>query len=347
MMPESGQWFNLPGPEMDVAVSSRARLSRNLMGYLFPPLASKDQEEMASEEILKAFQKLSGGFKIINLDSISPLERRILMERNLISQEFSASPNKVVAISEDEKLSAMINEEDHLRLVCIRSGLALEDVYRQVEKVDSKLESSLHYAASMEWGYLNTSLQNTGTGLRASVMLHLPSLVMEGNVGWALKMAGQMGLQIKGHWGEGENSLGDMYQISNPVSLGLTEREIVETVQSTATTLMEYERKSRAEMLKNRRLELEDGIYRAYGLLAQCRLISSKEAIELLAKVRLGVSLGVLAKPSLEVVTTLMILSQKSHIQKMLDTMDDESDNRLVDYTRAKLLRRALEEGNV
>ncbi len=346
-MPESGQWFNLPGPEMDVAVSSRARLSRNLMGYLFPPLASKDQEEMASEEVLKAFQKLPGGFKIINLDSISPLERRILMERNLISQEFSASPNKVVAISEDEKLSAMINEEDHLRLVCIRSGLALEDVYRQVEKVDSKLEGSLHYAASMEWGYLNTSLQNTGTGLRASVMLHLPALVMEGNVGWALKMAGQMGLQIKGHWGEGENSLGDMYQISNPVSLGLTEREIVETVQSTATTLMEYERKSRAEMLKNRRLELEDGVYRAYGLLAQCRLISSKEAIELLAKVRLGVSLGVLSKPSLEVVTTLMILSQKSHIQKMLDTMDDESDNRLVDYTRAKLLRRALEEGNV
>jgi protein arginine kinase len=138
-----------------------------------------------------------------------------------------------------------------------------------------------------------------------------------------------------------------MYQISNPVSLGLTEREIVETVQSTATTLMEYERKSRAEMLKNRRLELEDGIYRAYGLLAQCRLLSSKEAIELLAKVRLGVSLGVLAKPSLEVVTTLMILSQKSHIQKMLDSMDDESDNKLVDYTRAKLLRRALEEGNV
>ncbi len=346
-MPESGQWFNLPGPEMDVAVSSRARLSRNLMGYLFPPLASKDQEEMASEEILKAFQKLPGGFKVISLDGISPLERRILMERNLISQEFSASPNKVVAISEDEKLSAMINEEDHLRLVCIRSGFALEDVYRQVEKVDSKLEGSLHYAASMEWGYLNTSLQNTGTGLRASVMLHLPALVMEGNVGWALKMAGQMGLQIKGHWGEGENSLGDMYQISNPVSLGLTEREIVETVQSTATTLMEYERKSRAEMLKNRRLELEDGIYRAYGLLAQCRLVSSKEAIELLAKVRLGVSLGVLAKPSLEVVTTLMILSQKSHIQKMLDTMDDESDNKLVDYTRAKLLRRALEEGNV
>jgi protein arginine kinase len=347
MMPESGQWYSMAGPEMDVAVSSRVRLSRNLMGYLFPPMASKDQEELAREEIVSAFEKLPGGFKVISLDSISPLERRILMERNLISQEFSASPNKVVLLSEDEKLSAMINEEDHLRLVCIQSGLALEEVYRKVEKLDSRLEASLHFAASMEWGYLNTSLQNTGTGLRASVMLHLPALVMEGNVGWALKMAGQMGLAIKGHWGEGENSLGDMYQISNPISLGLTEREILETVQSTATTLMEYERKARTEMLKNRRLELEDAIFRAYGLLAQCRLISSKESIELLAKVRLGVSLGVLSKPTLEAVTALMILSQKSHIQKMLDTMDDESDNKLVDYTRAKLLRRALEEGNV
>jgi len=156
-----------------------------------------------------------------------------------------------------------------------------------------------------------------------------------------------MGLAIKGHWGEGDNSLGDMYQISNPVSLGLNEKEIVETVQSTAVSLMDYERKARAEMLKGRRVEMEDAIYRAYGLLSQCRLMSSKEAIELLAKVRLGVSAGVLSKPSLETVTALMILSQKSHIQKMLDATGDETDNKLVDYTRAKLLRRALEEGNV
>ena len=290
MMAESGPWYSLAGPEMDVAVSSRVRLSRNLMGYLFPPTASKDQEELAREEILGAFAKLPAEFKVVSLDGISALERRVLMERNLISPEFSTAPNKVVVLSEDEGLSAMINEEDHLRLVCIQSGLALEEVYRKVDKLDSRLEADLHFAASMEWGYLNTSLQNTGTGLRASVMLHLPALVMEGNVGWALKLAGEMGLAIKGHWGEGENSLGDMYQISNPVSLGFTEREILETVQGAAANLMEYERKARAEMLKNRRLELEDAIYRAYGLLAQCRLISSKEAIELLAKVRLGVS---------------------------------------------------------
>ena len=346
-MPAAGQWYSLPGPEMDVAVASRVRLSRNLMGYLFPPLAPKAEEEQVRDELLKAFQGLGAEFKVIPLDSLPPLERRILLERNLISQAFSAAPNRYLVVSQDEKLSAMINEEDHLRLVCIHSGLAVEEAYRQAENVDGQLEASVHYAASMEWGFLATSLASAGTGLRASVMLHLPALVMEGNVGWALKMVGQMGLAIKGHWGDGDNSLGDMYQISNPVSLGLNEKEIVETVQSTAVSLMDYERKARAEMLKSRRVELEDAIYRAYGQLSQCRLIGSKEAIELLAKVRLGVSLGVLASPSLETVTALLILSQKSHIQKMLDTTGDETDNKLVDYTRAKLLRRVLEEGNV
>jgi protein arginine kinase len=346
-MPAAGQWYSLPGPEMDVAVASRVRLSRNLMGYLFPPLAAKAEEEQVRDELVKAFEALGSEFRVLSLDSLPPLERRILLERNLISQAFSAAPNRCLVLSEDEKLSAMINEEDHLRLVCIHSGLALEEAYRQADQVDSRLEASVHYAASMEWGFLTTSLSSAGTGLRASVMLHLPALVMEGNVGWALKMVGQMGLAIKGHWGEGDNSLGDMYQISNPVSLGLNEKEIVETVRSTAVSLMDYERKARAEMLKSRRVELEDAIFRAYGQLSQCRLVSSKEAIELLAKVRLGVSLGVLASPGLETVTALMILSQKSHIQKMLDASGDETDNKLVDYTRAKLLRRALEEGNV
>jgi protein arginine kinase len=346
-MSAAGQWFSLPGPEMDVAVASRVRLSRNLMGYLFPPLAAKTEEEQVRDELVKAFGALGPDFRVISLDSLPPLERHILLERNLISQAFSAAPNRFLVLSADEKLSAMINEEDHLRLVCIHSGLALEEAYRQADQVDGQLENSVHYAASMEWGFLTTSLSSAGTGLRASVMLHLPALVMEGNVGWALKMVGQMGLAIKGHWGEGDNSLGDMYQISNPVSLGLNEKEIVETVRSTAVSLMEYERKARTEMLKSRRVELEDAIYRAYGQLSQCRLIGSKEAIELLAKVRLGISLGVLSSPGLETVTALMILSQKSHIQKMLDTSGDETDNKLVDYTRAKLLRRALEEGNV
>jgi protein arginine kinase len=338
-----GEWFSRPGEHNDVAVSTRVRLARNLQGLPFPPVLGKEEEEELQREVVRAFGPLGDRFTVVYLDRLPPIERRMLLERNIISQDFSVSPNKLVVLSPDERLSAMVNEEDHLRLACIESGLCLERTFASVDELDGELEKSLHFAASMEWGYLNTSLSNAGTGLRASVMLHLPALVMDGNIGWALKRAGQMGLQIKGYWGEGDNSLGDMYQISNPLSVGSGEKDILATVQKAAVDLMEYERKARDEMIAARRMELEDRVHRALGILKHCRIVASKEAIDLLGSVRLGLSLGVLPSPSVEVVTALMILSQKAHIQKLLDSSDDEADNKLVDYTRAKLIRRVLE----
>jgi protein arginine kinase len=338
-----GEWFSRPGEHSDVAVSTRVRLARNLQGLPFPPVLGKEEEEELQREVVQAFGHLGDRFSMVYLDRLPPIDRRMLLERNIISQDFSVSPNKLVVLSSDERLSAMVNEEDHLRLASIESGLCLELTFANVEELDRELEKSLHFAASMEWGYLNTSLANAGTGLRASVMLHLPALVMDGNIGWALKRAGQMGLQIKGYWGEGDNSLGDMYQISNPLSVGTGEKEILGTVQKAAVDLMDYERKARGEMIGARRMELEDRVYRALGILKHCRIVPSKEAIDLLGSVRLGLSLGVLQSPSVEVVTALMILSQKAHIQKLLDSSDDEADNKLVDYTRAKLIRRVLE----
>ena len=346
-MTAAGVWYSKPGPECDVAVSSRVRLARNLPGYAFPLMLTREQEEQLQQEVLQAFSRLPKQFEVVYLDRISPLERKILLERNLISHEFAVSPNKVLLVNHDETQSAMVNEEDHLRLVAINSGLCLDDVLAGAVELDTRLEEHVHYAATIEWGYLNASLYNLGTGLRASVMLHLPALVMDGNIGWALKRTSQMGLQIKGYWGEGDNSLGDMYQVSNQVGLGLSEKEIVGGLKGVITDLMGYERTAREEMLKGRRMELEDRVYRALGVLSHCRMVSSKEAIGLLGAIRLGISLGILERPSLEVVTALMILSQKAHIQKMLDTLDDDTDNKLVDYTRAKLIRRALEEGNV
>jgi protein arginine kinase len=343
----AGQWYSKPGGDADVVVSSRTRLARNLLGYPFPLMLNREQEEQLQQEVVKAFSGISDAFEIVYLDRIPPLDRKILLERNLISQEFSVSPHKLVLYNEDETLSAMVNEEDHLRLAAIKSGLCLEEVLAVAEDLDTRLEDHIHYAASIEWGYLNASIHNLGTGLRASVMLHLPALVMDGNIGWALKRTSQMGLQIKGYWGDGDNSLGDMYQVSNQVCLGMSEKEIVGGLKSVATDLVSYERNAREEMMGGRRMEVEDRIYRAFGVLSHCRMISSKEAIGLLGMIRLGVSLGFLDRPSLEVITALMILSQKAHIQKMLDTADDETDNKLVDYTRARLIRRALEEGNV
>lgn len=342
-----GTWYSRPGADSDVAVSTRVRLARSLLGFPFPLMLSREQEEQLQVQVLEAFARLPDSFDIVYLDRVPPLERKILLERNLISQEFSVSPNKLLLVNQDESLSAMVNEEDHLRLVAIRSGLCLEETLAGAATLDNGLEEHVHYAASIEWGYLNASIHNIGTGMRASVMLHLPALVMDGNIGWALKRTSQMGLQIKGYWGEGDNSLGDMYQVSNQVSLGLSEKDIIGGLRGVVTDLMGYERNAREEMLNGRRMEVEDRVFRALGVLSHCRMVSSKEAIGLLGVIRMGISLRLLDRPSLEVVTALMVLSQKAHVQKMLDTEGDETDNKLVDYTRAKLIRRALEEGNV
>ncbi len=336
-------WFTAPGAEDDVVVSSRVRLARNLFGLPFPPALSKEEEEQVQREITEAFERLKPSFEAIYLDRLPPLERKILMEQNIISQDFCISPNKLVLLSGDGRISAMVNEDDHLRLACMRTGLCLQEIFAAVDELDSRLEDNLHFAASIEWGYLTSRLDNAGTGLRASVMLHMPALVTDGTIGWALKRVNQMGLQIKGYWGDGDNSLGDMYQISNPLCIGYRENEILGSVGEAARELVEYERKSREEITKSRRIELEDRVHRAFGVLKACRLVPSKEAITLLSTVRLGISLGMISEPGIEVVTSLMIRAQKAHVQKMLDQMDDDTDNKLVDYTRAKLIRHALE----
>ncbi|UCF98766.1 MAG: hypothetical protein JSV89_04330 [Spirochaetaceae bacterium] len=341
---EAGRaWFSSPGAEDDVVVSSRVRLARNLTGIPFPPTLSREEEERVQHEVVEAFSGLSTAFDSIFLDRLPPLERTILLEQNLISQDFSVSPNKLVLLEQDGRISVMVNEEDHLRLACLNTGLCLQEVYEAVDELDGRLEEKLHFAASIEWGYLASRLENAGTGLRASVMLHMPALVSDGTIGWALKRINQMGLQIKGYWGDGDNSLGDMYQISNPISIGLREKEILTSIEVAAREMAEYERKAREEMMGSRRIELEDRVHRAFGVLSACRLISSKEAINLLSTVRLGISLGMIEKPQVEVITELMIRAQKAHVQKSLDQTDDEADNKLVDYTRAKMIRHALQ----
>ncbi len=344
---DSTGWYNMPGPENDVVLSSRVRLARNVMDYSFPPFLSSEQEVRVRDEVVQAFEKIGGSFQIVYLDRISPIERKILLEKNIVSQEFSVSPNKVVAVYEEERINGMINEEDHLRLACIQSGLCLPEIYRKVDQVDSLLEEIIHYAASLEWGYLCTSLCNTGTALRASAMLHLPALVMDGKISWVLKAASQLGLQVKGYWSDDDNSLGNMYQVSNQVCIGVSEKEIIANLEEVVLQLMNYERRARVELLKQRRAELEDRVFRALGVLKYCRMISSREAIELLSAIRFGLGVNLIKDLPFETVTSLLILSQKSHIQKMLDTTADETDNKLVDYTRAKLIRRVLEGSNV
>ena len=327
----------------DIVLSSRVRLARNLIDYPFPSFINKHQEKKIQEEILAAFSRLPGSenFTILQLDALSSVDKKILLERNLITEGYSLGKDKVVVLSEDESVSTMICENDHIRLSCIKEGMVLEDVYGAIDGLDTLLEGQLHYAASMEWGYLSGNFRNLGTGMRASIMVHLPALVMTSLIERALKAVSQVGLGVKGFFAEGSSSLGNVYQLSNQVSIGMDEMGILSNLENVSKALIEYERKARNELLQKERMKVEDTVFRALGVLTNCRSISSREAIELLSQLRWGVSMDLITGIPLSVLDRLFFLTQKHHVQKSMgqkkagDTMD-------IDGFRAAIIRESL-----
>ncbi len=339
----AGTWFDRQGPNDDVVLSSRVRLSRNLAGFCFPGLLSFNEEEKVKDLIVNAVSRLQdkNDFQIYYLDSLKPLARKLLLEKNLITQEFSIANNKVVILGTLDATCGMINETDHLKLAAFSCGLSLQDAYKSVDTIDVGLEANLNYAVSLEWGYLSSALTNIGTGMRASLMLHLPALVSTSLISKAIKTIVQLGVSIKGFFSDGQDSLGDIYQISNQVSVGVSEKEILENLEDIALQLVNYERKAREEMLKKERVTVLDKIFRALGILLYCRSLAAKEAIGLLSTVRMGLALNLLKGIDLHIITGLIFTIQKYHIINMLGD-DEEIDNMLVDYTRAKLIRETL-----
>ncbi len=339
-------WFQETGPEHDVAISSRLRLSRNLVKYSYPNAMSVEDEEKVQKEVESAFASLPA-FKFFRLRDIEPIERKLLLERNIITQGFSLQEHKAVVLREDERISAMVGEIDHLRMACFEGGLNLWKAYTEVDAVDEKLEDILEFAVSLERGYLSSEIMNAGTGLRASVMLHLPSLSITHLIDKALKSVVQMGFVIKGFFGDDEHSLGDMYQISNQYAFGQSEQEILEKLQNICLQIVQYERKARDEMVGKSRMEIEDKVYRAYGILRYCRTITSKEAVDHLSALRLGIALGWVKNVPIERITALLFLTQKSHVHALLGKEKDGNDSRSIDRARAQLIQKALEEGSV
>jgi protein arginine kinase len=273
------------------------------------------------------------------MKEIAPLDRRVLLERNLITQDFSLAEDRAIILSEDESVCIMINETDHIRISCIREGLSLNQVFKEVDRLDSLMEDHLNFAYSLQWGYLNRNLTDIGTGMRASLMVHLPALVITQLIDKALKAITQVGLLVKGFFGEGTASLASMYQISNQVSLGLSEGEIVENLKSIISPLVNYERKARNELYERKPYEVEDRVFRALGILTNCRAITSREAIELLSDLRVGVSLELIKDLSLEKINSLFFLCQKSHVQKVLG---ESGSRKPIDAARAEIIRNAL-----
>ena len=327
-----------------VVISSRVRLARNLKAYPFPGRCSAELEKEYRDRVVDAFRRLPNAedFAIIYLDDLSALERRILFERNIISQAYSLEKQRAVALSADETVAGIIGEDDHLRLVGMRSGACLESIHGRLEALDSALEESLPFAVSAEWGYLNTAITNLGTGMKASMMLHLPALTMSGLIKRAVKASAQLGLSIRGFFSESMESLGDMYIIANEITIGLAEREIIGNLGRIAVQLAGYETRTREELMDKRRVDMEDRVFRAWGLLTWCRYISHREAIESLSALRLGIALGLLTTVDAPTITALLYLCQKAHIQRVLQTHAETVDAKLIDYTRAKIIREAL-----
>lgn len=291
------KWYEKAGPNGDVVCSTRVRLARNLAPYPFPERATLQQKEeikaRVRDALLSGNSILSKEFRFLPLDSMGEEQAVSLVERHIISPEFIADRRgKGVLVSEDESLSIMINEEDHLRIQVLREGLSLKEAAETADRLDTLLSETLPFAFDQEFGYLTQCPTNLGTGMRASFMLHLPALQESGSMARISANLSKLGLTLRGTYGEGTKVAGALYQLSNQITLGLSESEAIENLSAIAAQLIEEERRVRGQLCKN--LLLQDKIARAAGLLGSARVLSTNEFMELLSYVRLGVAQGLL-----------------------------------------------------
>jgi protein arginine kinase len=339
-----GRWLDGSGPEPDVVVSTRVRLARNIEDVAFAARAGAADQARAVEVVRWALQAAgyleSGGF--VDDEQLTEERGTFLLERHLVSPDFVASKLKRgLFVTNDEALSVMVNEEDHLRLQALVSGLNMPAAYELAAKLDERLEDDLGYAFRPDYGYLTACLTNLGTGMRASVLVHLPGLVLTRGIEKVLRGAVQVGLVVRGLFGEGSETRGSFFQISNQKTLGLSETEILETVTNSARQVIEHERKAREYLVENLRAEIEDKVFRALAVLRSARILSSSEATSLLAGVRLGVALGIINELKPAVVNRLLILVRPENLQAVLNQRlkPEERDERRATFVRETLVQ--------
>lgn len=317
----AGEWLRGNGPMSEIVISSRIRLARNIAGLPFLSRASRHQrtvlENRIRETVLGA--AIAPQVLYVDLEAAPEVDRTLLVERHLISKHQAAAEGaRGVAVSEDETISIMVNEEDHLRIQVLRSGLQLEEAWDQINQVDDRLESKLDYAFHPRFGYLTACPTNVGTGIRVSVMLHLPALKLTGEIEKVFRAAKDMRLAVRGLYGEGTEATGDFYQISNQTTLGKSEEEIIgDFKHQVIPKIIDYEHHARRMLLNERTVALDDKVCRALGLLRSARLLASEETLFLLSHVRMGVNLGRVKDVDLRTINELFLLTQPGHLQKI------------------------------
>ena len=306
-------WYFENGPESDVVVSTRIRFARNISGHKFNSIATNEDKE----KVLDIFKNnnVVPGLKFIRLSDLDEIMQNSLVEKHVISRDILNVESAGILLNADEGVCVMINEEDHVRIQAMNPGLELEKTLKTAEDIDNKIAEKVEYAYSDLYGYLTTCPTNVGTGLRASVMLHLPALRITGRIGRVLDVVNKVNLDVRGVYGEGTEAIGDMYQVSNKVSLGVTNQEIISSVKSIVNKIIEQERNAR-EYLMTRGIDFEDRVCRDYGILTSARKLSYDECAKLVSMVKLGVDLGIIKEIDSRKVNEISIATKPATLQK-------------------------------
>jgi len=337
-------WMRGSGPDSEIVISSRIRIARNVRSQPFPMLATNQQlkevldgiVQVVSDQALAGIDKL----ELIPLAQLNELERRVLVEKHLISPNLAnESRNGAVILSENESISIMVNEEDHIRIQCLFPGFQLQEAWQQASRIDDIFETHLDYAFDEKYGYLTSCPTNVGTGIRASVMMHLPALVLTQQINRILSAITQVGLAVRGIYGEGSEATGNLFQISNQITLGQSEDEIIDNLYGVAKQIIEHEKAARQKMMQESRIRIVDRVLRSYGILSNAAILDSKEAAQRLSDVRLGIDLGLISDVSGNVMNELMVMMQPGFLQQYSGEKLSADER---DIRRAELIRERL-----
>ncbi|MGI6123840.1 MAG: protein arginine kinase [Acetivibrionales bacterium] len=341
------KWYIDAGPDSDIVMSSRVRLARNFEAYPFPQRSSIEVQKSIINETCNALFKGRPEFRdslfLFRFKDLQPIQRQILVEKHLVSKELAESSLETGAIiSEDEQISIMINEEDHLRIQCLAAGMQLDKAFELCNSIDDTISEKIDYAFNDKIGYLTSCPTNVGTAIRVSIMLHLPALTMTGYIRAFLESCGKLGLAVRGLYGENTEAHGSMYQLSNQITLGKSEKDIVESIKSIGYQIIEQERLLRQELLKKNKKKFEDRIMRSYGILKFSRILTSEEALKRLSDIRLGINLGIIKDLSEMDVNEMILKIQPGSLQEYAGRLlkSDDRDSIRADYVRNKMNRK-------
>ena len=342
LLKSPSEWVKADGPNSKIVLSSRVRFARNLRGQPFPGWAKKPGRQGVLEivqPVVETLPEMKESFSD-SMDNIAAIDKQVLVERHLISREHAArNVGSGVVVNDRETVSVMINEEDHLRMQAIKSGLQLKSVFMIIDKLDTELEEQLDYAFSPRLGYLTACPTNVGTGMRASAMVHLPGMVLGDQINQVIQAVNKLGLAVRGLYGEGTEALGNIFQVSNQTTLGEKELDVIDRLNKVILQIIEHEENARINLLEKKLRVVYDRVGRAYGVLTNAHTVSSKEALNLLSLLRMGVDLDLFPESTRGVIDGLFILTQPAHVQKSARRKLTAEER---DVFRADLLRERL-----